>query len=229
MTLRGHGGSLPSNFATLDHIIPRARGGRDVVENFELMCLRCNHKKDDLMPGEADAAALKEAQDAARAEESIAIKTASGIDDLEIAKACVELSCRMCRVMGLEPNASTLPDDEVSLELSRDVAATLNWQFMLPAAVCAYQELGAVMRPDGDLLAIAAPDNSGFLLRIDKHGELHMRPDIIPGTPLFTLVNGRGDVTLAVGPVPPGIGDAPYPPVDNGVSEGEGAEVNEAQ
>ena len=178
MTMRGHGGKLPSNFATLDHIIPRSMGGGDHAENFELMCLRCNHKKDDLMPDELEARARMQANEDARAGEETAIKVAAGIDDLEIARVYVELACRMCVDMGMDPNAKIVPDDENNLELSQDAQATLNWQFMLPAAACAYRNLGAVIRPEGDLLAVAAPDNSGFLLRIDKHGELHMRPDI---------------------------------------------------
>lgn len=30
---------------TKDHIIPRSKGGRDVLENYQTMCIKCNEKK----------------------------------------------------------------------------------------------------------------------------------------------------------------------------------------
>ena len=30
---------------TKDHIVPKSRGGRDELENYQPMCSRCNHKK----------------------------------------------------------------------------------------------------------------------------------------------------------------------------------------
>lgn len=38
---------------TIDHIIPRARGGEDTWENLAAACLRCNNKKGDRTPDEA--------------------------------------------------------------------------------------------------------------------------------------------------------------------------------
>jgi 5-methylcytosine-specific restriction endonuclease McrA len=35
-----------------DHQIPRARGGRNVVENIEIICRRCNSDKGNLTPEE---------------------------------------------------------------------------------------------------------------------------------------------------------------------------------
>jgi len=38
---------------TIDHIIPKSRGGKDTWENTVTSCLECNHKKSDLTPEEA--------------------------------------------------------------------------------------------------------------------------------------------------------------------------------
>ncbi|GAB3290530.1 HNH endonuclease [Pseudoclavibacter sp. RFBJ3] len=37
---------------TIDHILPRSRGGRDSWENLVACCLRCNNVKGDKTPGE---------------------------------------------------------------------------------------------------------------------------------------------------------------------------------
>ncbi|MBN1638347.1 MAG: HNH endonuclease [Ignavibacteriales bacterium] len=39
---------------TLDHIIPRSRGGGDTWENLVAACLKCNNKKGDRTPQEAN-------------------------------------------------------------------------------------------------------------------------------------------------------------------------------
>ena len=39
-------GHIP-NAATLDHIIPKAKGGTNAFENYALACARCNHMKAD--------------------------------------------------------------------------------------------------------------------------------------------------------------------------------------
>lgn len=38
---------------TIDHVIPRSRGGKDTWENLVAACNRCNHKKGDNTPKEA--------------------------------------------------------------------------------------------------------------------------------------------------------------------------------
>jgi 5-methylcytosine-specific restriction endonuclease McrA len=38
---------------TLDHVVPRSRGGKDAWENLVLACKRCNSYKDDQTPDEA--------------------------------------------------------------------------------------------------------------------------------------------------------------------------------
>ena len=38
---------------TVDHVIPRAKGGEDSWENLVAACVRCNNKKGDRLPGEA--------------------------------------------------------------------------------------------------------------------------------------------------------------------------------
>jgi 5-methylcytosine-specific restriction endonuclease McrA len=42
-----------TNELTLDHVIPRSRGGRTTWENVVTCCTDCNNKKADRMPGEA--------------------------------------------------------------------------------------------------------------------------------------------------------------------------------
>lgn len=37
----------------IDHVIPRAKGGRNVWENVVASCLKCNRKKADKLPKEA--------------------------------------------------------------------------------------------------------------------------------------------------------------------------------
>lgn len=36
-----------NNKATIDHLVPRSRGGSDKIENLRLMCKRCNQFKND--------------------------------------------------------------------------------------------------------------------------------------------------------------------------------------
>ena len=38
---------VPDNEATVDHIIPRSRGGADDMSNFVMCCDPCNNKKAD--------------------------------------------------------------------------------------------------------------------------------------------------------------------------------------
>lgn len=38
---------------TRDHIIPKSKGGKDIMENFQVMCTTCNRKKGNKMPKEA--------------------------------------------------------------------------------------------------------------------------------------------------------------------------------
>jgi 5-methylcytosine-specific restriction endonuclease McrA len=38
---------------TIDHVVPRSRGGKDTWENVVLACVRCNVRKGDRLPGEA--------------------------------------------------------------------------------------------------------------------------------------------------------------------------------
>src|SRR5690606_24987906 len=45
----GYGGK---NAATIDHILPRSRGGRDSGEDLVACCLRCNNAKSDRTPQE---------------------------------------------------------------------------------------------------------------------------------------------------------------------------------
>lgn len=38
---------------TLDHVVPRSRGGNNTWENLVACCLQCNNRKGDRLPGEA--------------------------------------------------------------------------------------------------------------------------------------------------------------------------------
>lgn len=49
---QGCGTSLSFKEATLDHIIPKSRGGADGIENLQIMCWSCNQAKDDTMPSD---------------------------------------------------------------------------------------------------------------------------------------------------------------------------------
>lgn len=44
---------LSSDIATIDHILPRSRGGKHRWENVVACCLKCNRKKGDRTPQEA--------------------------------------------------------------------------------------------------------------------------------------------------------------------------------
>ena len=52
---------------TIDHVMPRSRGGRHAWENVVAACARCNHKKGDRTPSRARLAAACRAGRAARA------------------------------------------------------------------------------------------------------------------------------------------------------------------
>src|SRR5690242_11448966 len=43
----------PANVMTLDHVIPRSRGGKSSWENLVACCQHCNHRKGDRLPAEA--------------------------------------------------------------------------------------------------------------------------------------------------------------------------------
>jgi len=43
----------PNGRLTIDHIVPKSRGGRTEFENCVAACRECNHKKGDQMPSEA--------------------------------------------------------------------------------------------------------------------------------------------------------------------------------
>lgn len=44
---------LSKNDMTVDHILPKSRGGKDVWTNTACACYACNHRKGDRLPGEA--------------------------------------------------------------------------------------------------------------------------------------------------------------------------------
>ena len=47
------GRRLPSAELSLDHVLPRSRGGRTTWENIVAACKPCNHRKGNRTPGEA--------------------------------------------------------------------------------------------------------------------------------------------------------------------------------
>lgn len=186
MVLKFKGKKPPNTLATLDHIIPLIAGGSDQKENLQLICGRCNHEKDGYLPEEHEA--KKRIKRAAIALKAAKECQAGGV---EINPDHVTLSCVMCEAIGLDPNAQPLDGDP-----------TRNWQMLLPAAAAATMMLRPPRAPDDDMMSFPAPDGNGFIFRIDGEGQLHIRDDLAPGTPLFTLINKKGDVTLAVGPPP---------------------------
>lgn len=46
--------------STLDHVYPRSRGGKDIWTNLVLSCLKCNNKKADRTPEEANMKLLRQ-------------------------------------------------------------------------------------------------------------------------------------------------------------------------
>ena len=128
----------------------------------------------------------------AKRRELEAQKLAASMRDVEIDPWHVTVACGMCEAMGMDPNGRTTEAYE-----------TKNWEFLMPGAVAAGILCRPPDAPEGDMLTLADPNGLGFLMRIDKHGVLHLRPDLAPGTPLGTFKHANGDVTLAVGP--PGV------------------------
>jgi len=45
---------LPENQGTLDHVIPRSRGGLNTWQNLVCCCVKCNTKKGNRTPNEAN-------------------------------------------------------------------------------------------------------------------------------------------------------------------------------
>lgn len=52
----------PRDELTIDHVIPRSRGGKSVWENVVLACMRCNMKKGNRLPEEAGLKLLSKPQ-----------------------------------------------------------------------------------------------------------------------------------------------------------------------
>ena len=50
---------FPGSRLTLDHVLPRSRGGRDTWENLVACCHPCNHRKADRTPEEAGMALVR--------------------------------------------------------------------------------------------------------------------------------------------------------------------------
>lgn len=48
------GRKFPTSELSLDHVVPRSRGGGDTWENLVCACTACNSRKADKMPGEAN-------------------------------------------------------------------------------------------------------------------------------------------------------------------------------
>ena len=45
---------LPKTKATIDHVLPKSRGGKNTWKNTVLSCKKCNERKDDRTPEEAN-------------------------------------------------------------------------------------------------------------------------------------------------------------------------------
>ena len=54
------GKAVPLREATLDHVLPRSRGGRTTWQNVAIACLRCNQRKAARTPDEANMQLLLE-------------------------------------------------------------------------------------------------------------------------------------------------------------------------
>ncbi|MGH2520165.1 MAG: HNH endonuclease, partial [Chloroflexota bacterium] len=54
------GVSHPAHTMTLDHVLPRSRGGKSAWENLVASCHACNHRKGDRLPHEAGMRLLRD-------------------------------------------------------------------------------------------------------------------------------------------------------------------------
>jgi 5-methylcytosine-specific restriction endonuclease McrA len=54
------GRALPPADLTLDHVLPRCRGGKTIWENIVAACRPCNHRKNDRTPAEAHLRLLRQ-------------------------------------------------------------------------------------------------------------------------------------------------------------------------
>jgi len=54
------GAVLPSSDLTLDHVLPRSRGGSSTLENLVACCLPCNRRKGNQSPAEAGMRLMRE-------------------------------------------------------------------------------------------------------------------------------------------------------------------------
>ncbi|MGH9466405.1 MAG: HNH endonuclease [Terriglobales bacterium] len=52
----------PAQALTLDHVVPRSRGGKSAWENLVACCRGCNHRKGDQLAGEAGMRLLRDPQ-----------------------------------------------------------------------------------------------------------------------------------------------------------------------
>jgi 5-methylcytosine-specific restriction enzyme A len=53
----------PGRFLTIDHIVPRSKGGRNAAENLQVLCNVCNREKaDSLDPADAIPGRVKKAR-----------------------------------------------------------------------------------------------------------------------------------------------------------------------
>ena len=58
----GCGGQFEFSDMTVDHIIPRSRGGKGLTDNYQLMCWECNEVKDDRSMDEFMASSIRPGQ-----------------------------------------------------------------------------------------------------------------------------------------------------------------------
>tara|TARA_Y100000310_G_scaffold281922_1_gene302760 strand:- start:4912 stop:5595 length:684 start_codon:yes stop_codon:yes gene_type:complete len=182
-------GRPPNNLATTDHIIPRSRDGSDLEENLRLICRRCNQEKADNMP-EVE---VEFDLDTREGRLGLACANAATIKEFDVEEFHVIVSCAMCEVMGLDPNALTGRDPD---------GTDCNWQWLLPAAITGIIMARPTEQPEGDLFSVPDPKGIGYVMRINHEGKLWIKKGMEPGTPLFTIVDGEGRISLAVGPPP---------------------------
>lgn len=80
---------------TVDHILPRSRGGKDTWRNTITSCQKCNNKKDDCTPEEANMPLLFEPKPLMRSETMMLEMAAIGVDLVALGiDASVEVEVR---------------------------------------------------------------------------------------------------------------------------------------
>ncbi|AFU88147.1 HNH endonuclease [Caulobacter phage CcrColossus] len=88
---------------TKDHIVPRARGGADVDENYQPMCSPCNTRKGHRIEGESDEEFQASPAEVARRRTIEEARARKRDRHTEARHLLIQQVKRLCKEVGLEP------------------------------------------------------------------------------------------------------------------------------